>query len=73
MVIDIQQMTDDELNNITYFATSASQEDWDLNNNLGWSPDYNDPSSYLEITGSKTGENVDGYFGFDPGTDKCGS
>ena len=28
VVIDIQQMTDDELNNITYFATSASQEDW---------------------------------------------
>jgi len=71
VVIDIQQMTDDDLNNITYFATSASQEDWDLNNNLGWSPDYNDPSSYLEITGSKTGENVDGYFGFDPGTDNA--
>ena len=71
VVIDIQQMTDDELNNITYFATSASQEDWDLNNNLGWSPDYNDPSSYLEITGSKTGENVDSYFGFDPGTDNA--
>lgn len=71
VVIDIQQMTDDELNNITYFANSASQEDWDLNNNLGWSPDYNDPSSYLEITGSKTGENVDSYFGFDPGTDNA--
>ncbi|MBP2621348.1 peptide ABC transporter substrate-binding protein [Streptococcus panodentis] len=71
VVIDIQQITDDELNNITYFATSASQQDWDLNNNLGWSPDYNDPSSYLEITNSKTGESADSYFGFDSGTDNA--
>ena len=58
-------------NRVTYFAENASQQDWDLNNNLGWGPDYTDPSSYLDITSSKNGENANSYFGFDAGTNNA--
>ena len=47
------------------------QQDWDLNNNLGWGPDYTDPSSYIDITSGKSGENANSYFGFDAGTDNA--
>lgn len=65
--IDIQQMSEQEVNNITYFAQTAAQQDWDLNL-AGWSPDYQDPSSYFDIMNSKTGESFNKYFGIDPGT-----
>ncbi len=61
-------ISDDDLQQVTYFAENASQQDWDLNNNLGWSPDYTDPSSYIDITSGKC-ENANAYFGFDAGTD----
>ena len=49
VVIDIQQVTKDELFNITYYAPNAAAEDWDLSGAVGWNPDYQDPSTYLDI------------------------
>ena len=71
IVIDLNMISDDDLQRVTYFAENASQQDWDLNNNLGWGPDYTDPSSYIDITSGKTGENANSYFGFDAGTDNA--
>ena len=69
VVIDLNMVSEDDLQRVTYFAENASQQDWDLNNNLGWGPDYTDPSSYIDITSGKSGENANAYFGFDAGTD----
>lgn len=71
IVIDLNMISDDDLQRVTYFAENASQQDWDLNNNLGWGPDYTDPSSYIDITSGKSGENANAYFGFDAGTDNA--
>ena len=71
IVIDLKMISDDDLQRVTYFAENASQQDWDLNNNLGWGPDYTDPSSYIDITSGKSGENANSYFGFDAGTDNA--
>ena len=71
IVIDLKMISDDDLQRVTYFAENASQQDWDLNNNLGWGPDYTDPSSYIDITSGKSGENANAYFGFDAGTDNA--
>ena len=71
IVIDLNMISEDDLQRVTYFAESASQQDWDLNNNLGWGPDYTDPSSYIDITSGKSGENANAYFGFDAGTDNA--
>ena len=71
VVIDLNMVSEDDLQRVTYFAENASQQDWDLNNNLGWGPDYTDPSSYIDITSGKSGENANAYFGFDAGTDNA--
>ena len=71
VVIDLNMVSEDDLQRVTYFAENASQQDWDLNNNLGWGPDYTDPSSYIDITSGKSGENANSYFGFDAGTDNA--
>ena len=71
IVIDLNMVSEDDLQLVTYFAENASQQDWDLNNNLGWGPDYTDPSSYIDITSGKSGENANSYFGFDAGTDNA--
>ena len=71
IVIDLNMVSEDDLQRVTYFAENASQQDWDLNNNLGWGQDYTDPSSYIDITSGKSGENANSYFGFDAGTDNA--
>lgn len=71
VVIDIHQMSSDDVNNITYFAENAAQEDWDLNNKVGWGPDYQDPSSYLDILKPSSGESTKTYLGFDSGTNNA--
>ena len=68
VVVDIQQLQKDEVLNVTYFAESAAGEDWDLSDNVGWSPDYIDPSTYLDIIKPSVGENTKTYLGFDSGT-----
>ena len=37
--------------------------------NVGWSPDFADPSTYLDIIKPSVGENTKTYLGFDSGTD----
>ncbi|TYL24906.1 peptide ABC transporter ATP-binding protein, partial [Streptococcus pyogenes] len=65
VVIDIQQVSKDELNNITYYAASAAAEDWDLSGAVGWSPDYEDPSTYLDILKTTNSEQTKTYMGYD--------
>ena len=71
VVIDIQQMSKDDVNNITYFAESAAAEDWDLSDNVGWSPDFQDPSTYLDVIKPSSGESTKTYLGFDAGTNNA--
>ena len=71
VVIDIQQLQKDDVQNITYFAETAAGEDWDISDNVGWSPDYIDPSTYLDIIKPSVGENTKTYLGFDSGTNNA--
>ncbi|AMD97720.1 peptide ABC transporter ATP-binding protein [Streptococcus sp. oral taxon 431] len=65
VVIDIQQVTKDELFNITYYAPNAAAEDWDLSGAVGWNPDYQDPSTYLDILQTSNSEQTKTYMGYD--------
>ena len=68
IIIDIQQLPKDEVLNVTLFAQTAAGEDWDLSDNVGWGPDFSDPSTYLNIIKPSVGENTRTYLGFDSGT-----
>ena len=71
VVVDIQQLQKDDVLNITYFAETAAGEDWDISDNVGWSPDFTDPSTYLDIIKPSVGENTKTYLGFDSGTNNA--
>lgn len=58
VVIDVQQMSTDDFDNSAYFAETAAQKDYDLNMS-GWSADYQDPSTYLNIFNPETGDATD--------------
>ena len=58
VVIDVQQMSTDDFDNSAYFAETADQKDYDLNIS-GWSADYQDPSTYLNIFNPETGDAAD--------------
>ena len=58
VVIDVQQMSTDDFDNSAYFAETAAQKDYDLNVS-GWSADYQDPSTYLNIFNPETGDILD--------------
>ena len=76
VVIDIHQISKDEALNITYHAPNAAAEDWDLSGAVGWNPDYEDPSTYLDILKSTNKSQTKTYMGFDdpanPAVDKVG-
>ena len=67
VVIDLQKISVDDLNNITYFANTAAQKDYDFYTG-GWSADYQDPSTYLDTLNVNNGASLQN-FGFDPGQD----
>ena len=69
VVVDIQQVSDDELASMTVLATSNTNTDWDINANSGWGPDYADPSTYLDIFDPTSGPNLLGSLGVVPGKD----
>ena len=71
VVVDIQQLQKDDVLNITYFAETAAGEDWDISDNVGWSPDFADPSTYLDIIKPSVGENTKTFLGFDSGTNNA--
>ncbi len=48
VVIDIQQLSTEDFDNTSYLAQTAAQKDYDLYNG-GWSADYQDPSTYLDV------------------------
>ena len=65
VVIDIQQLSTEDYDNSDYFAQTAAQKDYDFHNG-GWSADYLDPSSYLDIFSVKNG-GVLQSLGLEPG------
>ena len=69
VVVDIQQVSDDELSSMTILATSNTNTDWDINVNSGWGPDYADPSTYLDIFDPTSGPNLLSSLGVTPGKD----
>ena len=66
VVVDIQKLSDDDFNNITYFTDTAADKDYDLAGG-GWVPDYQDPSTYLESLSPVNGSIVY-YLGVDAGS-----
>ncbi|MBM7635531.1 peptide ABC transporter substrate-binding protein [Streptococcus saliviloxodontae] len=57
VVVDINQLSEADYNNTTYYAQTASQMDWDLSI-AGWSADYDDPSTYLDVYNPSNGSYV---------------
>jgi ABC-type oligopeptide transport system substrate-binding subunit len=72
VTIDLQLLSDDKFNAITYYATTGKASDYDISNASGWSPDYDDPSTYLEIYNPASGSNLH-TLGLDPSTSKSAS
>ncbi|WP_267247307.1 peptide ABC transporter substrate-binding protein [Streptococcus sp. Marseille-Q5986] len=65
VLIDIQQLSTEDYDNSGYLAQTAAQKDFDLYNG-GWGPDYQDPSTYLDIFSVKSGGMLQN-FGLEPG------
>ena len=65
VVIDIQQLSTDDYDNSGYLAQTAAQKDFDIYNG-GWSADYLDPSSYLDILNVNNGGMLQNL-GLEPG------
>lgn len=53
--IDIQLLSQDKYLAGTYEATTGAQADFDISNASGWGPDYEDPSTYLDIYNPESG------------------
>ena len=68
VVVDIQMLSQEDVQNITYYAPNAAALDWDITDQLGWTPDFQDPSSYLEILHPETGDNTKSFLGFEAGS-----
>lgn len=56
VVIDIQLLNEDAYYAATYQATSSAATDYDISTASGWGPDFMDPSSYLNIYNSHSGD-----------------
>ena len=65
VVIDINQLSSDDMQNATLNAPNAAAEDWDISNGVVWSPDYQDPSTYLNIFKTPSNENTKTFMGYD--------
>ena len=64
VVLDIHQLSADDFNNITYSASNAAAEDWDLSVGVAWDPDYLDPSTYLDVLKTTSSENTKSFMGY---------
>lgn len=67
VVLDLQLISTEEYDNSVYFADAANQKDYDLARS-GWGPDYQDPSTYLDILGLPSGAMLKNI-GIEPGQD----
>lgn len=69
VVIDVQKLSTDDADNATYFAQSPDQKDFDMDI-TGWGPDFQDPSTYLNILNPTDGSTLTGI-GLDPKKDQA--
>ena len=67
IVIDVHQLSTDEYTNVAFLAPTPADRDYDLNLD-GWSPDYQDPSTYLNPFNAEDGFYLK-IFGLDPKAD----
>lgn len=65
VVLDLHQLSTDDFYNITYSASNAAAEDWDLSVGVAWEPDYLDPSTYLDVLKTTNDENTKSFMGYD--------
>ena len=65
VVIDIHQLSANDFYNITYYASNAAAEDWDLSVGVAWEPNYLDPSTYLDVLKTTSSENTKSFMGYD--------
>lgn len=66
--IDLQMLDEDALNAATYYATNASQVDYDISLSSGWGPDFQDPSTFLDIFDATKSGTMTHVLGIDGGT-----
>ena len=67
VVLDVVQISDNDNTNSNYMAETTAQRDYDIQG-MAWSPDYQDPSTYLDIFSPVKGSSVD-QFGLDVSKD----
>ncbi|MCP1640010.1 peptide ABC transporter substrate-binding protein [Streptococcus gallinaceus] len=58
VVIDLQMMDTDTFQNAAFYAEGAAQMDYDISY-AGWGPDYQDPSTYLDVFNTKNGASLE--------------
>lgn len=68
IVIDVQQLSTDDFNNVGFLAPTPADRDYDLNFD-GWVGDYQDPSTYLNPFNAEDGFYLK-IFGLDAKEDK---
>ena len=71
VVVDLQMMDQDEVMNLTLNVPSAADADWDLQGMVGWNPDYDDPSTYLDTLQPSSEDQTKVYLGFAGGVDNA--
>ena len=69
LVIDVQQLSTDEYNNVAFLAPTPNARDYDLSFD-GWIADYQDPSTYLNPFNAEDGFYLK-IFGLDAQEDKA--
>lgn len=69
IVIDVQQLSTDDFNNVAFLAPTAADRDYDLSFD-GWVGDYQDPSTYLNPFNAEDGFYLK-IFGLDAKEDKA--
>ncbi|MET3557785.1 ABC-type oligopeptide transport system substrate-binding subunit [Streptococcus rupicaprae] len=67
--IDIQMLDEDGYYAATYYAANASQADYDISLASGWGPDFQDPSTYLDIFNTSKEGSMTYTIGIDGGSD----
>ena len=72
VVLDLHQLSTDDFYNITYSASNAAAEDWDLSVGVAWEPDYLDPSTYLDVLKTTNSENTKSFMGSDDPNSQAG-
>ena len=69
LVVDVQQLSTDEYNNVAFLAPTPNARDYDLSFD-GWVADYQDPSTYLNPFNAEDGFYLK-IFGLDAKEDKA--